>query len=193
MIKFGLRQCPHCGSIWVCWNWMHFKKEDLKRNNPWKADKIISDEHDHECWYCGWAHVTDHLFQKRKNKMKTFKIPVTYQMWGTYLVQAENLKEAKEKIFYPGFGLPDNASYIDDSIQIDEEGITIHNPVTKISKGDTVVIDDPGEGDGWTHSFIGSVKKVKKNIITVEDQEGNMYSPHKSQITKISRERHGKL
>lgn len=51
-------KCPHCGSIWVCWNWMHHKKEDLQRLNPWNADKIKTDVWAHECWYCGWCHET---------------------------------------------------------------------------------------------------------------------------------------
>lgn len=117
--------------------------------------------------------------------MKTFKIPVVYQMWGTYTIKAENIEEAKQKVFDPGIGLPDNASYIDDSLQIDEEGITIHNPVTKVSKGDTVIVDNPEEGDNWNHSFIGSIKKVNKDVIIVEDQKGYRYSVYKRQILEV--------
>ena len=55
---------------------------------------------------------------------KTFKIPVVWQMWGIISVEAKNLKEAKEKVY--SMSLP-RGEYIDDSFEIDEEGIQHYN------------------------------------------------------------------
>jgi hypothetical protein len=57
---------------------------------------------------------------KRK---KTYRIPVVYEMWGIYEIRASSLEEAKKKVFDPGVGLPEPSHYVDDSMQIDEEGL----------------------------------------------------------------------
>lgn len=64
-------------------------------------------------------------------KLKLYKIPVVYQMWGILLISAETLDEAKKQVFEPTTHLPFNAEYIDDSIEIDEEGIELYNPKNK--------------------------------------------------------------
>lgn len=56
--------------------------------------------------------------------MKTFKIPVIYQMVGICYVKAETLDQAKEmaSIYGDGRGtLPLETSYIEDSLEIDED------------------------------------------------------------------------
>ena len=55
--------------------------------------------------------------------MKTYKIPVVWQMYGHIEVEAESLDEAKERIYDSRIGLPDDGSYIEDSMEIDKDGI----------------------------------------------------------------------
>ena len=57
--------------------------------------------------------------------MKKYKIPVVWQSWGLCVVKAKSLEEAKQKVL--DGPLPPQAEYIDDSFEIDEEGISIHN------------------------------------------------------------------
>jgi len=46
-----LRRCPYCGSIWVCWNWIHAPAQ-------WTYDTEDGFEYNegdiwvHECWNC---------------------------------------------------------------------------------------------------------------------------------------------
>jgi len=45
-----MRKCPNCDSIWVCWNWIHCKKEEMEKLNP---DRVfLTDQWYHECWDC---------------------------------------------------------------------------------------------------------------------------------------------
>lgn len=62
-----------------------------------------------------------------------FKIPVVWEMWGMYHIEAKSLDEARRKIFASGIGLP-YGYYVDDSMEIDEEGILIHNEQTTDTK-----------------------------------------------------------
>lgn len=55
-------------------------------------------------------------------------IPVIWEMWGLYKIEAETLEEAKKKSF--DLPLPDNKEYIEDSFRIDEDGIPLHNKVS---------------------------------------------------------------
>jgi len=49
-----LRTCPKCGSIWVCWNWIHAFGGDRKKyeeaNPHLSPDKLL--DWGHECWDC---------------------------------------------------------------------------------------------------------------------------------------------
>ena len=56
-----------------------------------------------------------------------YRIPVTWEMWGVCDIEAESLEEAKAKVFDCNTPLPENPSYIDDTIQIDEDGIGMYN------------------------------------------------------------------
>jgi hypothetical protein len=59
---------------------------------------------------------------------QTYKIPVTWESYGHYIIEAENLEEAKEKALEPDRPLPDESNYIDDSIKLDDaEVITMMN------------------------------------------------------------------
>jgi hypothetical protein len=51
--------------------------------------------------------------------MKEWKIPVVWQSWGLYSVEANSLKEAIDKVKSYDFALPERQEYIDDSMVID--------------------------------------------------------------------------
>lgn len=57
----------------------------------------------------------------------TFEIPVIYQQYGTYEIEADTLEQAKEKAL-DATSLPGNSSYIDDSMMIDDEKLAITYP-----------------------------------------------------------------
>lgn len=55
--------------------------------------------------------------------MKKFVIPVIFEMYGTYIITANSLGEAKSKVLDdPYMGFPKNKEYIDDSLRLDEDG-----------------------------------------------------------------------
>ena len=57
--------------------------------------------------------------------MKTYKVPVVYQMYGYVYVQAESMDEAVDKV-QNGNGdmpLPDTADYVEGSFEVDHDGI----------------------------------------------------------------------
>jgi len=57
--------------------------------------------------------------------MKTFNIPVTWTCWALMKIKADNIEEAQDKAMQSS--LPLESEYIDDSFQIDGEGLEIHN------------------------------------------------------------------
>lgn len=45
-----MRECPNCGSIWVCWNLIHSTKDSMNELNP---DRVfLTDQWYHDCWDC---------------------------------------------------------------------------------------------------------------------------------------------
>jgi len=54
-----------------------------------------------------------------------YKIPAVWHEWGLIEVEADSLEEAKQKVL--DAPLPKDGEYIDDSFEIDEEGIPQHN------------------------------------------------------------------
>jgi hypothetical protein len=52
--------------------------------------------------------------------MKTYKIPVVWQMMGTVEVQAESLDDAVDKVLDTDVPLPEDGEYIEDSFEVDE-------------------------------------------------------------------------
>lgn len=59
--------------------------------------------------------------------MNTYVIPVYWQTYGTYLIEAENLSDAIDKAAEWDRPLPDDGEYVDDSISVDEDGLGIVN------------------------------------------------------------------
>lgn len=64
--------------------------------------------------------------------MKTFKIPCTWQMYGFYHIEAEDIKEALQKA--EDANLPTDSSYIECSFEIDNEMIPFYNKLTEEEK-----------------------------------------------------------
>lgn len=57
--------------------------------------------------------------------MNKYEIPVTFEMYGRYVIEANSLKEAIDIILNSVTGLPQEKEYIDDSLKIDYDGIDI--------------------------------------------------------------------
>ena len=59
--------------------------------------------------------------------MKTYKVPVVYQVWGLVEVEAENRADLERKLkdeeFVQEMPLADDPDYIDESYEIDWEGL----------------------------------------------------------------------
>lgn len=57
--------------------------------------------------------------------MKTFKVPVLYQVWGLVEVEAESKEALLQNLSDPEFirnmSLPDEPEYVEDSFEIDTE------------------------------------------------------------------------
>jgi hypothetical protein len=53
--------------------------------------------------------------------MKTYKIPVVWQMYGYVEVEADSMSEAVNKAY--DAPLPDNGEYLETSFEVDEAGI----------------------------------------------------------------------
>lgn len=51
--------------------------------------------------------------------MKTYNIPITWQSYQRFEVEAENLQEATEKALKLFLSIPDE-KYLDDSFEVDE-------------------------------------------------------------------------
>ena len=58
--------------------------------------------------------------------MKTYKIGVVWQMYGTVEVEANNLEQAIHILHSTDVPLPDNGEYIDGSFEIDSEGSALN-------------------------------------------------------------------
>ena len=60
-----------------------------------------------------------------------YKVPVTFTGWGTVCVEAKNkealLEKLKDKDFLHELPLPDNWEYIDDSYEVDFDGLEMFN------------------------------------------------------------------
>lgn len=52
--------------------------------------------------------------------MKTYRIPVIWEMWGVYEVEAPNIEEA-ERIALDELPVPDKGHYIDDGMTVDKD------------------------------------------------------------------------
>jgi pseudouridine-5'-phosphate glycosidase len=54
--------------------------------------------------------------------MKTYKVPVVYQMYGYVYVQAESMAEAVDEVRTGDGALPDTADYVEGSFEVDLDG-----------------------------------------------------------------------
>ena len=58
--------------------------------------------------------------------MKTYKIGVVWQMYGTVEVEANNLEQAIHILHSTDVPLPDNGEYIEGSFEVDVEGSALN-------------------------------------------------------------------
>ena len=59
------RKCPKCGSVKVCWNWVHCPIEKAMELNPHLSKgELESSQWIHECWNCG-DDIGGHCFETR--------------------------------------------------------------------------------------------------------------------------------
>ena len=59
------------------------------------------------------------------NVKKVFNVPVTWTMYGVIKVEAESKEEAIRYAYSYECPLPDTKHYLDDSLSVDEEDVTI--------------------------------------------------------------------
>ena len=59
--------------------------------------------------------------------MKTYKVPVVYQMYGYVEVEADSLSEAVEDVASGGgdMPLPEDASYVEGSFEVDYSAVEV--------------------------------------------------------------------
>lgn len=90
-----------------------------------------------------------------------FSIPVAYEMWGRVKVQAKDerdlAKKLRSKNFIAEMPLPDDPDYVEDSYEIDTEGINgtasvtddgKQGPAINLTDEELKAIDDPTWNDG---------------------------------------------
>ena len=58
--------------------------------------------------------------------MKTYKIGVVWQMYGTVEVEANNLEQAIHILHSTDVPLPENGEYIEGSFEVDVEGSALN-------------------------------------------------------------------
>ena len=58
--------------------------------------------------------------------MKTYKIGVVWQMYGTVEIEANNLEQAIHILHSTDVPLPDNGEYIEGSFEVDVEGSALN-------------------------------------------------------------------
>ena len=54
-------------------------------------------------------------------------------------------------------------------------------PPGKFEIGDTVLVADPGPNDMWNHSFVGSVVDTGEGVVSVIDDDENIFDIDESQ------------
>ena len=61
---------------------------------------------------------------------KVYKIPCTFEMYGTLYIEAESKEEAIEKAYSEKVGLPAEKYYIDESFNVDEDNVEVVEDTT---------------------------------------------------------------
>ncbi len=116
--------------------------------------------------------------------MKTFKIVKYYEAYEEHIVKAETADEASNKVM-DGNSDPEDVTIEHSEIESCEEVSVIDF----LFRGDCVNVTRK-EGDQFNHDFTGHVKKIdkKKNVITVEDQDGDCWDCDPDQVFLSSHE-----
>ena len=111
--------------------------------------------------------------------MKTYKIPVVWQMIGHVEVQAESLDDAVEKVLDTSVPLPEDGEYIEGSFEVDEsvysteDDTDIEDYFTTGSHVNVTLFSTNGR-------FSGVIKGHNNGLIVVEDEDGATWEvePH---------------
>ncbi len=115
--------------------------------------------------------------------MKTYKIPVVWQMHGYVEVEADSMSEAVNKAY--DAPLPDDGSYIEGSFEVDEAGIVDEVEDEKLSDYYTVgshvnvIFNTNGR-------FSGVIKGHNCGFIVVEDEDGTTWEVTSDQVSFCS-------
>lgn len=62
--------------------------------------------------------------------MPKFEIVVSYEMYGKYVIDADTLQEAENKVFESEVCLPTDTVYVEDSFKLDKEAMTYGQIIT---------------------------------------------------------------
>jgi hypothetical protein len=71
--------------------------------------------------YCFVYKGKEYIVTIEPKKLKTFKIPCTFEMYGTLEIEAESLEEAIKIAWDDNTPLPDEKHYVDGSFKVEEE------------------------------------------------------------------------
>ncbi len=110
--------------------------------------------------------------------MKTYKIPVVWQMMGTVEVQAESLDDAVEKVLDTSVPLPEDGEYIEGSFEVDE---SVYSLQEDESLSDYYTVGSHVNVTFNTNDrFSGVIKGHNCGSIVVEDEDGATWEvePH---------------
>ena len=115
--------------------------------------------------------------------MKTYKIPVVWQMHGYVEVEADSMSEAVNKAY--DAPLPDNGSYIEGSFEVDEAGIV--DEVEDESLSDYYTVGSHVNVIFNTNGrFSGVIKGHNCGFIVVEDEDGTTWEVTSDQVSFCS-------
>jgi hypothetical protein len=123
--------------------------------------------------------------------MKTYKIPVVWQMIGHVEVQADSLSEAI--IDAEDAPLPEDGSYIEGSFEVDESSIEVDESSIEVdessiedyfTKGTSVNVT--ANDNDMFHDFTGIVKGYRNGNIIVQDQDDDCWEVEPNQISFCS-------
>ncbi len=117
--------------------------------------------------------------------MKTYKVPVVWQMYGYVEVEADSMVEAT--LVAMDAPLPDDGNYIEGSFEVDESAIVdvVDESVSDYySKGTSVNVT--AKVNDMFHDFTGIVKGYRNGTIIIEDQDGDCWEVEPDQVSFCS-------
>jgi hypothetical protein len=115
--------------------------------------------------------------------MKTYKIPVVWQMYGYVEVEADSMVEAT--LVAMDAPLPDDGSYIEGSFEVDEAAIVDEVEDEKLSDYYTVG-SHVNVKFGKKGRFSGVIKGHNCGFIVVEDEDGTTWEVTSDQVSFCS-------